>query len=214
VDAKLVKELREKTGSGMMDCKKALVETDGDIEKAIAYLREKGLAATNKKAGRLAAEGVVESYIHMGGKIGVLVEVNCETDFVAKNEGFLNFVKDVAMHIAASNPLYVTKEEVPTEELDKEKEILRNQALNEGKPEKIVDKMVEGRISKYYKEICLMEQPFVKNPDLTIEELVKEQIMTIGENVKIRRFARFEMGEGLEKKEENFAEEVAKQMNA
>ncbi|MGD9473565.1 MAG: translation elongation factor Ts [Eubacteriaceae bacterium] len=214
VDAKLVKELREKTGSGMMDCKKALVETDGDIEKAIAYLREKGLAATNKKAGRLAAEGVVESYIHMGGKIGVLVEVNCETDFVAKNEGFLNFVKDVAMHIAASNPLYVTKEEVPTEELDKEKEILRNQALNEGKPEKIVDKMVEGRISKFYKEICLMEQPFVKNPDLTIEELVKEQIMTIGENVKIRRFARFEMGEGLEKKEENFAEEVAKQMNA
>jgi elongation factor Ts len=214
VDAKLVKELREKTGSGMMDCKKALVETDGDIEKAIAYLREKGLAATNKKAGRLAAEGVVESYIHMGGKIGVLVEVNCETDFVAKNEGFLNFVKDVAMHIAASNPLYVTKEEVPTEELDKEKEILRNQALNEGKPEKIVDKMVEGRISKFYKEICLMEQPFVKNPDLTIEELVKEQIMTIGENVKIRRFARFEMGEGLEKKEENSAEEVAKQMNA
>ncbi|WKY46236.1 translation elongation factor Ts [Eubacteriaceae bacterium ES2] len=214
VDAKLVKELREKTGSGMMDCKKALVETDGDIEKAIAYLREKGLAATNKKAGRLAAEGVVESYIHMGGKIGVLVEVNCETDFVAKNEGFLNFVKDVAMHIAASNPSYVNKEEVPTEELEKEKEILRNQALNEGKPEKIVDKMVEGRISKFYKEICLMEQPFVKNPDLTIEELVKEQIMTIGENVKIRRFARFEMGEGLEKKEENFAEEVAKQMNA
>jgi len=214
ISAAQVKELREKTGAGMMDCKKALVETDGDIEKAIAYLREKGLAATNKKAGRLAAEGVVESYIHMGGKIGVLVEVNCETDFVAKNEGFLNFVKDVAMHIAASNPLYVTKEEVPTEELDKEKEILRNQALNEGKPEKIVDKMVEGRISKFYKEICLMEQPFVKNPDLTIEELVKEQIMTIGENVKIRRFARFEMGEGLEKKEENFAEEVAKQMNA
>ncbi|WKY49239.1 translation elongation factor Ts [Eubacteriaceae bacterium ES3] len=214
VDAKLVKELREKTGSGMLDCKKALVETDGDIEKAIAFLREKGLAATSKKSGRLAAEGVVESYIHMGGKIGVLVEVNCETDFVAKNEGFMNFVKDVAMHIAASNPLYVTKEEVPTDALDKEKEILRNQALNEGKPEKIVDKMVEGRISKYYKEICLMEQPFVKNPDLTIEELVKEQIMTIGENIKIRRFARFEMGEGLEKKEENFAEEVAKQMNA
>lgn len=214
MDAKLVKELREKTGSGMMDCKKALVETDGDIEKAIAFLREKGLAATNKKAGRVAAEGIVESYIHMGGKIGVLVEVNCETDFVAKNEGFQNFVKDIAMHIAAANPLYVVKEEVPTEDLDKEKEILRNQALNEGKPEKIVDKMVEGRIAKYYKEICLMEQPFVKNPDLTIEDLVKEQIMTIGENVKIRRFARFEMGEGLEKKEENFAEEVAKQMNA
>ncbi|MDO9491343.1 translation elongation factor Ts, partial [Acetobacterium sp.] len=151
---------------------------------------------------------------HMGGKIGVLVEINCETDFVAKNEGFKNFVKDVAMHIAAANPLYVNKEEVPMEELEKEKEILRAQALNEGKPEKIIDKMVEGRVSKYYKEICLLEQPFVKNPDLTIEDLVKEQIMTIGENVKIRRFARFQMGEGLEKKEENFAEEVAKQLNA
>nr|WP_320025947.1 translation elongation factor Ts [uncultured Acetobacterium sp.] len=214
MDAKLVKELRAKSGAGMMDCKKALVETDGIIEDAMVFLREKGLAATNKKAGRVAAEGIVESYIHMGGKIGVLVEVNCETDFVAKNEGFKNFVKDVAMHIAAANPLYVTKEEVPTEELEKEKEILRAQALNEGKPEKIVDKMVEGRVSKYYKEICLLEQPFVKNPDLTIEDLVKEQIMTIGENVKIRRFARFQMGEGLEKKEENFAEEVAKQLNA
>ncbi|WP_373484194.1 translation elongation factor Ts [Acetobacterium sp.] len=214
MDAKLVKELRAKSGAGMMDCKKALVETDGNIEDAMVFLREKGLAATNKKAGRVAAEGIVESYIHMGGKIGVLVEINCETDFVAKNEGFRNFVKDVAMHIAAANPLYVNKEEVPTEELEKEKEILRAQALNEGKPEKIVDKMVEGRVSKYYKEICLLEQPFVKNPDLTIEDLVKEQIMTIGENVKIRRFARFQMGEGLEKKEENFAEEVAKQLNA
>ncbi|KAF5081166.1 MULTISPECIES: translation elongation factor Ts [Acetobacterium] len=214
MDAKLVKELRAKSGAGMMDCKKALVETDGNIEDAMVYLREKGLAATNKKAGRVAAEGIVEAYIHMGGKIGVLVEINCETDFVAKNEGFKNFVKDVAMHIAAANPLYVTKEEVPMEEIEKEKEILRAQALNEGKPEKIVDKMVEGRVSKYYKEICLLEQPFVKNPDLTIEDLVKEQIMTIGENVKIRRFARFQMGEGLEKKEENFAEEVAKQLNA
>ncbi|MBI4856530.1 MAG: translation elongation factor Ts [Acetobacterium woodii] len=214
MDAKLVKELRAKSGAGMMDCKKALVETEGNIEDAMVLLREKGLAATNKKSGRVASEGIVESYIHMGGKIGVLVEVNCETDFVAKNEGFKNFVKDVAMHIAAANPLYVTKEEVPTAELEKEKEILRAQALNEGKPEKIVDKMVEGRVSKYYKEICLLEQPFVKNPDLTIEDLVKEQIMTIGENVKIRRFARFQMGEGLEKKEENFAEEVAKQLNA
>lgn len=214
MDAKLVKELRAKSGAGMMDCKKALVETDGNIEDAMVFLREKGLAATNKKAGRVAAEGIVESYIHMGGKIGVLVEINCETDFVAKNEGFKSFVKDVAMHIAAANPSYVTKEEVPTEELEKEKEILRAQALNEGKPEKIVGKMVEGRVSKYYKEICLLEQPFVKNPDLTIEDLVKEQIMTIGENVKIRRFARFQMGEGLEKKEENFAEEVAKQLNA
>lgn len=214
MDAKLVKELRAKSGAGMMDCKKALVETDGNIEEAMVLLREKGLAATNKKSGRIAAEGIVESYIHMGGKIGVLVEVNCETDFVAKNEGFKNFVKDVAMHIAASNPLYVTKEEVPAEEIEKEKEILRVQALNEGKPEKIIEKMVEGRISKFYKEICLLEQPFVKNPDMTIEDLVKEQIMTIGENVKIRRFARFQMGEGLEKKEENFAEEVAKQIKA
>ena len=214
VTAQQVKELRETTGAGMMDCKKALVETNGDMDKAVDFLREKGLAATNKKAGRVAAEGIVEAYIHMGGKIGVLVEINCETDFVAKNEGFKNFVKDVAMHIAAANPLYVTKEEVPMEEIEKEKEILRAQALNEGKPEKIVDKMVEGRVSKYYKEICLLEQPFVKNPDLTIEDLVKEQIMTIGENVKIRRFARFQMGEGLEKKEENFAEEVAKQLNA
>lgn len=214
MDAKLVKELRAKSGAGMMDCKKALVETNGNIEDAMIFLREKGLAATNKKAGRVAAEGIVEAYIHMGGKIGVLVEINCETDFVAKNEGFKNFVKDVAMHIAAANPLYVTKEEVPMEEIEKEKEILRAQALNEGKPEKIIDKMVEGRVSKYLKEICLLEQPFVKNPDLTIEDLVKEQIMTIGENVKIRRFARFQMGEGLEKKEENFAEEVAKQLNA
>jgi elongation factor Ts len=214
VDAKLVKELREKSGAGMMDCKKALVETNGNIEDAMVFLREKGLAATNKKAGRIAAEGIVESYIHMGGKIGVLVEVNCETDFVAKNEGFRTFVKDVAMHIAAANPLYVSKEEVPVEEVEKEKEILRAQALNEGKPEKVIDKMVEGRVSKYYKDICLLEQPFVKNPDLTIGDLVKEQIMTIGENVKIRRFARFQMGEGLEKKEENFAEEVAKQLNA
>ncbi|MGL4607813.1 MAG: translation elongation factor Ts [Eubacteriaceae bacterium] len=214
VDAKLVKELRTKSGAGMMDCKKALVETDGNIEKAMELLREKGLAATNKKAGRIAAEGLVESYIHMGGKIGVLVEVNCETDFVAKNEQFKTFVKDIAMHIAAVNPLYISKEEVPAEEIEKEKEILKAQALNEGKPEKIVDKMVEGRISKFYKEICLLEQPFVKNPDVTIEDLVKEQIMTIGENVKIRRFVRYQMGEGLEKKEENFAEEVAKQINA
>ncbi|WP_341408215.1 translation elongation factor Ts [Acetobacterium bakii] len=214
MDAKLVKELRAKSGAGMMDCKKALVETDGNIEEAMSFLREKGLAATNKKSGRIAAEGIVESYIHMGGKIGVLVEVNVETDFVAKTDGFKTFVKDVAMHIAASNPLYISKEEVPAGEIEKEKEILRAQALNEGKPEKIVDKMVEGRISKFYKEICLLEQPFVKNPDLTIEDLVKEQIMTIGENVKIRRFARFQMGEGLEKKTENFAEEVAKQLKA
>ena len=214
MDAKLVKELRQKTGAGMMDCKRALVEKEGCIEEAAAHLREKGLAATDKKAGRIAAEGIVDSYIHMGGKIGVLVEVNCETDFVTRNEGFKTFVRDIAMHIAATNPLYISKEEVPSEEINKEKEILRSQALNEGKPEKIIDKMVEGRISKYYQEICLMEQPFVKNPDITVEELVKEQIMTIGENVKIRRFVRYGMGEGLAKKEENFADEVAKQINS
>ena len=214
MDAKLVKELRQKTGAGMMDCKRALVEKEGCIEEAAAHLREKGLAATDKKAGRIAAEGIVDSYIHMGGKIGVLVEVNCETDFVTRNEGFKTFVRDIAMHIAATNPLYISKEEVPSEEINKEKGILRNQALNEGKPEKIIDKMVEGRISKYYQEICLMEQPFVKNPDITVEELVKEQIMTIGENVKIRRFVRYGMGEGLAKKEENFADEVAKQINS
>ena len=212
MDAKLVKELREKSGAGMMDCKKALVATDGDIQKAMEYLREQGLAATNKKAGRVAAEGVVESYIHMGGKIGVLVEINCETDFVAKTDGFKAFAKDVAMHIAAATPTYVSTEEVPEADVEHEKVILIHQALNEGKPEKIVDKMVEGRIGKFYKEICLLEQPFVKNPDITIEDLVKEQIMAIGENVKIRRFARFQLGEGIEKKQENFAEEVAAQM--
>lgn len=212
MNAKLVKELREKTGCGMMDCKNALVEANDNIDKAIEILREKGLAKTAKKSGRIAAEGVVQSYIHMGGKIGVLVEVNCETDFVAKTDGFLKFAKDVAMHIAASNPKYVSREEVPAEEVEHEKEILKVQALNEGKPEKIVNKMVEGRLNKFYEEICLLDQPFVKNPDITIGDFVKEEIMAIGENVKIRRFARFQMGEGLEKKEENFAEEVAKQM--
>ncbi len=212
MNAKLVKELRDKTGCGMMDCKKALVEAKENMEKAIEILREKGLAKSAKKSDRIAAEGVVQSYIHMGGKIGVLVEVNCETDFVAKTDDFQKFAKDIAMHIAAADPKYLSKEDVPEAEVAHEKEILRVQALNEGKPEKIVDKMVEGRIKKYYKEMCLLEQPFVKDPDITVGDLVKEQIMKIGENVKIRRFARFMMGEGLEKKEENFAEEVAKQM--
>lgn len=213
ISAALVKELREKTGAGMMDCKKALVETNGDMEKAIDFLREKGLAAAAKKAGRIAAEGLVESYIHGGGKLGVLVEVNCETDFVAKNEGFRSFVKDIAMHIAAAKPLYLSREEVSAETIEHEKEILRAQALNEGKPANIVDKMVEGRVSKYYKEFCLLEQPFVKDPDKTIETLVKEQIATIGENISIRRFVRWEMGEGLEKKQDNFVEEVMSQVN-
>lgn len=211
ISAGMVKELREKTGAGMMDCKKALAEADGNMEKAVEILREKGLAAVAKKAGRVAAEGIVESYIH-GGRIGVLVEVNSETDFVAKNQEFRDFVKDVAMQIAAANPLYVSKEEVPQEAIEKEREILRKQALNEGKPEKIVDKMVEGRIEKYYKEVCLLDQPFVKNPDVTIGELLTEKVAKIGEKITIRRFARFEVGEGIEKKEENFAEEVAKQI--
>ncbi|MGB3367043.1 MAG: translation elongation factor Ts [Acidaminobacteraceae bacterium] len=209
VTASMVKEIRELTGAGMMDCKKALTETDGNIEEAVKVLREKGLAKAAKKAGRLASEGIVSSYIH-GGRIGVMVEINSETDFVAKNEEFQEFAKDVAMHIAATNPLYVRREEVPTDFIDAEKEVLKNQALNEGKPEKIIEKMVEGRIAKYYKEICLLEQPFVKDGDVTIQELLNSKIAKIGENLSIRRFARFEVGEGLEKKEENFAEEVAK----
>ncbi len=212
ISAKMVKELREKTAAGMMDCKKALTETNGDMDKAVEYLREKGLSKAAKKSGRLASEGLVESYIH-GGRIGVLVEVNSETDFVAKNAEFQTFVKDIAMHIAAENPLYVKKEEVPEEVIQKEKEFLTKQALAEGKPENIVEKMVSGRISKYYNEICLLEQPFVKDPDKTVGDLLNEKIARIGENLSIRRFARFEVGEGLEKKEENFAEEVANQIN-
>ena len=211
IKASDVKELRDKTGAGMMDCKKVLVEADGDMEKAIVLLREKGLASAAKKAGRIAAEGVVESYIHMGGKIGVLVEVNCETDFVAKTDSFLALVKDIAMQIAASKPMFLTPDEVPAEEIEKEKEILRAQALNEGKPEKIVDKMVEGRINKYFKEVCLLEQPFVKDPDKTINQLVTEKIAEIGEKISVRRFTRYEMGEGLEKRADDFVEEVMKQ---
>ncbi len=208
VTSAMVKELRERTQAGMMDCKKALVENAGDMDKAIEYLREKGLAAAAKKAGRIAAEGCVDSYIHMGGKIGVLVEINCETDFVAKTDTFKTLCHDVAMHIAAANPLYVAKDEVPMTELDKEKEILRAQALGEGKPEKIVDRMVEGRIEKYYKEVCLLEQPFVKNPDITIATLLNEATLASGEKITIRRFTRYERGEGIAKKESNLAAEI------
>ena len=204
ITAALVKELRERTGAGMMDCKKALSATDGDLEKAIDFLREKGLAAAAKKAGRVAAEGLVEAYIHGGGRIGVLVEVNCETDFVAKTDAFKELVKDIAMHIAATNPSYLKREEVPTAELEHEQAVLAEQARNEGKPEKII----AGRIEKYYKEVCLMEQPFVKDPDKTISDLITESIAKIGENISIRRFTRYQLGEGIEKKEENFAEEV------
>ncbi|MEF2244532.1 MULTISPECIES: translation elongation factor Ts [unclassified Paenibacillus] len=211
VTASMVKELRERTGAGMLDCKKALDETNGDIDKAVALLREKGLSAAANKAGRVATEGVVESYIHAGGRIGVLVEINCETDFVAKTDQFREFARDVAMHIAASNPKFVRREEVPADEIEKEREILKNQALNEGKPEKIVEKMVEGRISKYYEEYCLLEQSFIKDPDKTVATLVNEKISTIGENISIRRFVRYELGEGLEKKVDNFVEEVMAQ---
>jgi len=214
VTAAMVKELREKTAAGMLDCKKALVEKNGNMEEAVDFLREKGLAKAAKKAGRVAAEGIVTSYIHGGGRIGVLVEINSETDFVAKNPQFQEFGRDVAMQIAASNPQYVRREEVPQEDIDREREVLKAQALNEGKPEHIVDKMVVGRIEKYYKDVCLLEQTFIKNPDITIETLLKEKIATIGENLSIRRFSRYEVGEGIEKKEENFAEEVAKQLQA
>ena len=212
VTAEMVKQLRERTGSGMMDCKRALTEVDGNIDKAIEILREKGLASAAKKAGRIAAEGIVESYIHGNGRIGVLVEVNVETDFAAENAEFKQLVRDIAMQIAAARPEYVRKEEVSAEILEKEKEIIKAQARNEGKPEKIIDKMVEGRIEKYYKEVCLLEQPWIKDPDKTISQLVTEKISVIGENINVRRFTRYERGEGLTKREENFAEEVAKQI--
>ena len=208
VTAGMVKELREKTGAGMMDCKKALSESNGDMEKAIEILREKGIASAAKKAGRIAAEGLVDSYIHGDGRIGVLVEVNIETDFAAKNEEFKAFVKDIAMQVAAAKPEYVRREEVPADIIEKEKEILKAQALNEGKPEKIVEKMVEGRIEKFYKEVCLLEQPWVKDPDKSIQELLNEKIATIGENINIRRFARFERGEGIEKSKKIFKKKL------
>jgi len=208
ISAAAVKELREKTGAGIMDCKKALAQTQGDIEQAVTFLREKGLAAAAKKASRVAAEGIVTSYIH-GGKVGVLLEVNCETDFVAKTDGFSDLVKDIAMHIAAMNPLYVRREEVSADLIEKEREIYTNQAKESGKPDNIIQKMVDGKIDKFYKDICLLEQPFVKNPDITIEKLVIEAIAKLGENITVRRFARFKVGEGIEKKTTDFASEVA-----
>jgi elongation factor Ts len=209
-----VMTLRQRTGAGMMDCKKALTETDGDMEKAVDYLREKGIAKAAKKAGRIAAEGIVDSYIHMGGKVGVLLEVNCETDFVARGEQFKELVHDIALQIAAANPSYVTVDEVPADVIEKEKEILRAQAIEEGKPEKIIEKMVEGRIKTFYDENCLVCQKFVKDPSKTIEQLVVEATATIGEKIAIRRFARFEMGEGLQKKSENLADAVAEQVSS
>ena len=208
ITAEMVKELRERTGAGMMDCKKALNECNGNMDKAIDFLREKGLAAAAKKAGRVAAEGIVESYIHGGGRIGVLLELNCETDFVAKTEGFKSLAKDIAMQIAAANPAYVSRSEVPASIIEHERDILRVQALNEGKPAHIVEKMIDGRVEKYYKEVCLLEQPFIKDPDKTVTQLITESISKIGENIAVRRFTRYQLGEGIEKKSNDFAAEV------
>jgi len=205
-----VMRLRELTGVGMMECKKALTQTGGNIEKAMAYLREQGVAVAGKKEGRLASEGVVESYIHMGGKMGVMVEVNCESDFVARSDEFKTLCRDIAMHIAAFEPKYVNSDEVPSDKLDAEKEILRKQALNEGKPAQIVDKMVEGRVKKYYEEVCLLYQAFAKDQSITVQTLINNAIAKIGEKITVRRFVVYTMGEGLEKKNENLADEVAK----
>ena len=214
VTAAMVKELRELTGAGMMDCKKALTETEGNIEKAVDFLREKGLAAAAKKAGRVAAEGVVETYVHGGGRIGVMVEINCETDFVAKTDDFKSLAHDIALQIAAKNPMVVRREEVSEEVLEHEREVLRAQALNEGKPANIVEKMIVGRIEKYYKEICLMEQEFIKDPDKTISQLINEKIAKIGENITVRRFTVYQLGEGIEKKTTDFAAEVRAAVNS
>lgn len=195
ITAQLVKELREKTGVGMMDCKKALAESGGDMEKAVEFLRKKGLATAQKRAGRATSEGIVQSYIHMGGKIGVLVEVNCESDFVAKNEDFQGFAKNIAMHIAATNPVGVAPEDVPADVVAKEMEIYRGQAQEMGKPEKMLDKIAEGKMAKFFKDNCLLNQPYVRDPNLTITDLLNETIAKIGENISIRRFARFQIGD-------------------
>ena len=212
ITAGLVKELRTKTGAGMMDCKKALSATDGDLDKAIDFLREKGLAAAAKKADRIAAEGLVYSYIHGNGRIGVLVEVNCETDFVAQTDGFKDLCKDIAMQIAAAKPAYLKREEVPQEVLDHEREVLSKQALNEGKPQHIVDKMIVGRIEKYYKENCLLDQEFIKDADKTISQVITEQIAKIGEKIDIRRYVRYELGEGMGKRNDDFVSVVMAQV--
>ena len=213
ITASAVKSLREKSGAGMIDCKNALVEAGGDETAAMELLRKKGMATAGKKAGRVTAEGAVGSYIHMGGKVGVLVEVNCESDFVARGEEFQQLVKDVAMHIAATDPRYATRDEVAAADLDKEREILmeqlKNDPKNAGKPEDVLNKIIEGRLNKFYEENVLIDQPFVKDPSKTVGELVAEKIGSIKENISIRRFARFKMGEGIEKKTDDFAAEVA-----
>lgn len=211
ISAKLVKELREKTGLGMMDCKKALSETNGDLSAAVDWLRKKGMAKSAKLASRIASEGAVTAYVHAGGKIGVLLEVNCETDFTGLNDDFQAFCRDIAMHIAAANPIFLCKEEVTQEILDKEREIAKAVIIAEGKPEHIADRIVEGKLGKYYEENCLLEQKYVKEPKKTIQEILNSKVATIGEKITIRRFTRYTLGEGLEKRQDNFAEEVAKQ---
>jgi elongation factor Ts len=209
VTAQLVKELRDRTGAGMMDCKAALADAQGDLEKAVDVLRKKGLAAAAKKAGRVAADGMVASYIHAGGKLGVLLEVNCETDFVARTEDFQDLAKDIAMHVAAAEPRWVRREEVPADVLDRERAIFREQAAASGKPANVVEKIVDGKLEKFYAESCLLEQAFVKNPDQTVAQLVQEKVAKIGENIQVRRFARFKLGEGIEKRSGDLAAEVA-----
>jgi elongation factor Ts len=198
ITTELIKELREKTGVGIMDCKAALNECDGDINKSVEYLRKKGIATAKKRSDRITSQGQIQSYIHAGGKIGVLVEVNCETDFSAKTEDFTNFVKDLAMHIAASAPVSVDRESIPSDLLEKERDIYATQARESGKPEKIIDKIVEGKINKFYAEACLLEQPFVKNPDITIQDLLNELVAKTGENMVIRRFIRYQLGDADE----------------
>jgi elongation factor Ts len=209
ITAQMVKDLREKTGAGMMDCKNALVDAKGDSEQAIVILRKKGLASAQKKAARIAAEGMIGHYIHAGGKLGVLVEVNCETDFAARGEDFLVLVKDIAMHIAAQNPLYVKREDVPSEVLEKEKEIYKDQARASGKPANIIDKIAEGKLESYYEMACLYDQKFVKDPNISVKDLINNAVGKIGENIQVRRFARFKTGEGLEKRSSNLASDVA-----
>lgn len=210
--AKDITTLREQTGAGMLDCKNALTECNGDMNKAADWLREKGIAKAAKKASRIAAEGSVFLYNHMNGKIGVMLELNCETDFVAKNPDFQELGHDICLHIAASAPRFVSKEEVDDSTLAKEREILRAQVINEGKPEAMADRIVDGKISKFYKEVCLLEQDFVKNPDITVAQLISDAILKIGEKISVRRFVRYVMGEGLEKRKDDLAEEVKKQI--
>ena len=214
VTTAMVRELRQRTSAGILDCKKALNETNGDMDKAIAYLREKGLAAAAKKSGRIAAEGLVDSYIHLGGRVGVLIEVNCETDFVAKTEGFQEFVRDMAMQVTASRPEYVSREDVPEDVVNSEKEIYMAAAKNEGKPEHILERIVTGRMERFFQEICLLEQPFIKDTDKTVNQVLQELIAQLGENIAIRRFARFERGEGLARRDDSdFAQEVMAEIN-